>query len=65
MSKDEQKKMGIYSNHAYTLLYIVDGIRHSTTKNKTTLMYLRNPWGKGEWKGEWSFECLSWTTETR
>lgn len=25
------------------------------------LVKLRNPWGKGEWKGDWSDESYKWT----
>jgi len=26
---------------------------------------LRNPWGKGEWQGEWSDNSSIWTTELK
>ena len=25
------------------------------------LVKLRNPWGKGEWNGDWSDSCYKWT----
>lgn len=28
-------------------------------------MKIRNPWGRGIWKGDWSFDCPLWTRELR
>jgi hypothetical protein len=38
---------GIYESHAYSVMRAVeiDGER---------LLLLKNPWGKGEWRGAWS-----------
>ena len=29
------------------------------------LVKLRNPWGKGEWKGDWSDDSYKWTTKLK
>jgi hypothetical protein len=29
------------------------------------LMQIRNPWGKGEWTGDWSDKSPKWTTRLR
>jgi len=29
------------------------------------LCVMRNPWGQGEWKGEWSDNSPLWTPELR
>lgn len=29
------------------------------------MLLLRNPWGKFEWKGDWSFNSDSWTPQLR
>ena len=32
---------------------------------KDRVIKLRNPWGKGEWKGKWSDNDKRWTQELR
>ena len=29
------------------------------------LVKLRNPWGKGEWKGDWSDDSYKWTNKLK
>ncbi|SPN99506.1 related to micromolar calcium activated neutral protease 1 (capn1) [Cephalotrichum gorgonifer] len=52
--REEQK--GILALHAYSVMRAVeaDGCR---------LVLLKNPWGKGEWKGPWSDGSKEWTPE--
>lgn len=50
--------MGLLSDHAYSLLRVV-GVRGER------LVQLRNPWGKLEWKGEWSDHSRRWSEEMR
>ncbi|XP_071996085.1 calpain-14 [Engystomops pustulosus] len=48
---------GLVAGHAYT----VTGIRTVTCKSGTeNLVRLRNPWGKIEWKGNWSDSSSKW-----
>jgi len=51
---------GMISGHAYSLIgaYLEEssGLR---------LLKLRNPWGTGEWTGDWSDDSDKWTAETR
>jgi len=51
---ESMSPLGIVQGHAYSLLRIVDidGLK---------LMQLRNPWGKYEWKGDYSDNSLLWT----
>jgi calpain-15 len=49
---------GIVAGHAYSLLGA-----YETPKYK--LVKLRNPWGKGEWKGDFSDESPLWTPEMK
>lgn len=44
MSKQEQDKMGIFQNHAYSLMNIYSNI--STPSGEITLLRVRNPWGR-------------------
>ncbi|KAH0622642.1 hypothetical protein JD844_025124 [Phrynosoma platyrhinos] len=48
---------GLVASHAYT----VTGIRKVTCKHgPENLVRLRNPWGKMEWKGDWSDNSGKW-----
>lgn len=49
-------RKGIIENHAYSIQRVVEieGQR---------LILLRNPWGKGEWKGAWADGSKEWSPE--
>ncbi|XP_003787555.1 calpain-14 isoform X1 [Otolemur garnettii] len=48
---------GLVDGHAYTLT----GLRKVTCKYRPEyLVKLRNPWGKVEWKGDWSDSSRTW-----
>ncbi|NXP44002.1 CAN14 protein, partial [Heliornis fulica] len=50
-------KNGLVAGHAYT----VTGIRKVTCQSgPENLVRLRNPWGKIEWKGDWSDSSYKW-----
>jgi hypothetical protein len=57
-SGEHKNPLGIISGHAYTLAgcYDIGG---------TTLLKLRNPWGKGEWKGDWGDNSNLWTPQLK
>jgi calpain-15 len=63
MSKQEQDKLGIFQNHAYSLLNIYSGMQ--TDNGEVTLLRVRNPWGRKEWQGSWSFSSPLWTKQLR
>jgi len=44
----------MFSNHAYSLLNIISGLRGKDGKD-VILFKVRNPWGRKEWQGKWSF----------
>ncbi len=58
-SSDAKKNDGIESNLSYTFLSIF------SIDSNTTLVKMRNPWGKSEWKGGWSDNSKLWTPELR
>ena len=72
------EKIGIAGSHAYSLLevYELEKLRNGAYKVLTPeeskqgmrierLVKLRNPWGKGEWKGDWSDESYLWTSQLK
>ena len=72
------EKIGIAGSHAYSLLevYEIEKLRDGRYKVLTPaeskqgmrierLVKLRNPWGKGEWKGDWSDSSYLWTAELK
>ena len=54
--------MGLLTDHAYSLLRVVSA---PTAAGAARLVCLRNPWGKLEWKGDWSDGSRQWTPELR
>ena len=38
---------------------------HDINGNTVRLVKLRNPWGSGEWNGDWSDQSPLWTEELR
>ena len=56
---DLEKTVGIIEGHAYPLLY---ACQLSTGER---LLALHNPWGKTEWKGEWSDHSPLWTEQAK
>lgn len=54
---------GVYYGHAYTLL----GAKEATVDGKNLkLVNVRNPWGSGEWKGNFSdHDVEGWTVEAK
>ena len=56
------EEVGLSPGHAYTVLGVhqLDGPR-----GKEKVVRLRNPWGNGEWNGDWSDSSSKWTTSMR
>ena len=53
---EKESDNGIISGHAYTVTSVYDLPVGGLTKleKPTRLVKLVNPWGKGEWNGDWS-----------
>ncbi|XP_062378907.1 calpain-1 catalytic subunit-like [Sardina pilchardus] len=50
---------GIVEGHAYTITGVTKVMSNS---QPVRLVRLFNPWGQGEWKGNWSDESYTWNT---
>jgi len=50
---------GIVQGHAYSIMQV------RTLNGGVRLMKLRNPWGQGEWKGDFGTHSRAWTPELR
>ena len=56
------EEKGLVPGHAYTLL----GVKEvQTSSGKVKLVHLRNPWGNGEWSGDWCDSSRKWTSELK
>ncbi|KAI8283598.1 Calpain-8 [Colletotrichum sp. SAR11_240] len=55
-SKGWGERKGIIEMHAYSVMKAVE-------MDNQRLVLLKNPWGKGEWKGAWSDGSSQWTPE--
>ena len=56
-SDSDSSQSGVVQGHAYTLLK-VDILNFQGQQHR--LVQLRNPWGKGEFKGQWSDHDNNW-----
>ena len=59
---EEENEDGIISGHAYSVISIHEFMHEGEL---VRLLKLRNPWGHGEWTGDWSDESEKWTPELR
>lgn len=57
------KALGLVDNHAYTLegAYEIE----PSPGEKVRLLKARNPWGRGEWGGDWSDDSEKWTEDLK
>lgn len=67
------QKVGICGSHAYSLLSVFQLTKREGSYSLTApgedftdrVVKLRNPWGKGEWKGDWADSDPRWTPELK
>ena len=58
----QDKQTGLSASHGYSLLA---GVVVDHQGQKLRLVKLRNPWGTGEWRGDWSDNSPLWTPELK
>lgn len=72
----QDKKTGLAGNHAYSLLGAYEIVEEGGTKRalrphepsnplNERIVKLRNPWGQGEWNGDWSDLSEKWTDDLK
>ncbi len=63
----EKKKLktiatGLHNKHIYSIL---DILQFNHNGENVKLLKLRNPWGKSEWRGDWSNKWTKWPIEIK
>jgi len=58
ISAEEYQRVNLEPGHAYT---IIDVYELKVNGVNTKLLKIRNPWGVGEWSGNWSDQSNLWT----
>ena len=59
---EQVDEYGVVAGHAYSLLEIIE---FRDMGEDVRLLRLRNPWGQGEWTGDWSDGSSRWTPALR
>jgi hypothetical protein len=57
---NDQAVHGVVQGHAYSVISIHE---LQVKGHQVRLMKMRNPWGQGEWNGDWSDNSNLWTPE--
>lgn len=57
--RPEFKQLCLVAGHAYSLIACAEV--HDSNGELTRIVQCRNPWGKHEWKGDWSDSSRKWT----
>ncbi len=63
LTSERLKALGLVDNHAYTLIGAHE-VKDREGKF-VRLLKIRNPWGHGEWEGDWSDNSTKWTEELK
>jgi len=63
VTRRQVETKGLQDGHAYTVIGAKE-ITLAKDLSKVRLVKVRNPWGKNEWKGDWSDRSKKWTTAT-
>jgi hypothetical protein len=59
---NDTETSGIVSGHAYSVISAHEFMHKG---KRVRLLKMRNPWGFGEWKGDWSDESSLWTDDLK
>ncbi len=55
-------KVGLLENHSFSL---VSAFERKVGNDTVKLMKIRNPFGEGEWNGDWSDKSAKWTDQAK
>ena len=61
---DPAVSRGVVDGHAYSLLHAME-VQGDPGGSLIRLVLLRNPWGHGEWTGDWSDKSEMWSKHPR
>ena len=61
--QDRLYKLGVIQGHAYSLLKAAEV--EDSAGEKVKIVQIRNPWGKFEWKGDWSDDSNIWSDSAK
>jgi calpain-15 len=62
-SLSKEEKQGLSYHHAYALLSVHN--EKDKDGNHLKLLQIRNPWGRGEWTGDWGDDSNLWYPELK
>ena len=61
--KEKVESLGLVPEHSYGI--VAAATVTDAGGNECQLLKLRNPWGQGEWTGDWSDQSDKWTDELK
>lgn len=60
-----ESEYGVIQGHAYSVISVKILEINAEEGEVVRLVQMRNPWGHGEWQGDWSDESPLWTDELK
>ena len=61
--REAEREDGLYAGHAYSLVGCAEVM--GSDKKKHRIVQIRNPWGSGDWNGDFSDDSSLWTPQAK